>query len=845
MESSEAAPPCSLTSQIATLLETSPPGLDAPAVLTLTEACEITSTAVLMAPAGTEQTVWVELRGAEVLRASNFSGPLITLEPNFGLIIKNSVISGGAQRELPVDSALVIVNLGAQLVLDDGARLTGNGSRGVIANGKVTLRSPSASIDSNELTVRPGERVPGGAGVLVNPRGELIMEAGQISGNKVIASNLTSQLQLGTAPLAMGAGILALGSVQILGGEVAENGFDMPADRLSYGGGIVATYEINYKTCGNVVLGGAPPPEGLREAPPPVVRGNQADVGGGIVVFGEQANVCSVTVGDAAIDGNRAGRAGAAWVGDAGELALGSGATIGKTPNTGGPEGTSGVVNEAGSLKLAGNVVFLNGNGVSAFNEASAPVVMGHMAGATVPFEVIPYFSRFDPAASVVVARTDVSLGGFDAVDLAAFLQADPLRELVTDAAPGGIATKLMLRHRPFAVRYHGIEASENNAANPAFVTAVTNDVTLRDPVERPGFRFTGWASSNACAEKVTRISYGTSADVDLWACFAPLLAVRYASEAVAINIPHDSSTYIPGETAVVLPSGLASVPARSNYSFVGWETAEGAVLQPGATLTVGAADVELKAVWTPVQYSITYVGADRSTNPAFYTVESATITLVPPPTRIGYTFLGWFTDVTRGDRVTQILAGSSGAKTLYARYDPDVVFTPSPSLPPKTATATPTKKPSATPTKSKTPTKTPTVVWTPSPTPTRTPLPSWTPRPTPTYTPIATPLATPPPLPTFTPTFTPPVVPTEEPTPFETLLATPPEVTTAAPPPALAAPSKNPLPTPTDPEPPQASPPANSRIVVGWSLVASGTAGLAAMGTYWIRRLYLPRRIA
>ncbi|MFQ6729630.1 MAG: InlB B-repeat-containing protein, partial [Alphaproteobacteria bacterium] len=69
------------------------------------------------------------------------------------------------------------------------------------------------------------------------------------------------------------------------------------------------------------------------------------------------------------------------------------------------------------------------------------------------------------------------------------------------------------------------------------------------------------------------------------------------------------------------------------------------------------------------VAYKITYeenggsAVADKT-----YTIETPTFTL-PTPTREGYTFAGWYTASTGGTKVTQITQGSTGNKTLYARW--------------------------------------------------------------------------------------------------------------------------------------------------------------------------------
>ncbi len=71
------------------------------------------------------------------------------------------------------------------------------------------------------------------------------------------------------------------------------------------------------------------------------------------------------------------------------------------------------------------------------------------------------------------------------------------------------------------------------------------------------------------------------------------------------------------------------------------------------------------------IVYTITYElngGAAATGNPATYTIETATITLAAP-TKTGYTFGGWYADAAFKTPVTQIVKGSTGNKTLYAKW--------------------------------------------------------------------------------------------------------------------------------------------------------------------------------
>ena len=105
--------------------------------------------------------------------------------------------------------------------------------------------------------------------------------------------------------------------------------------------------------------------------------------------------------------------------------------------------------------------------------------------------------------------------------------------------------------------------------------------------------------------------------------------------------------------------------PVREGYTFSRWD---GFV----ADTVMELADVTYTAIWTAVEYGISYnLAGGAATNPGTYTVESDTITL-ESPTRIGYIFDGWTGEgVTEPTRGLTIPAGSTGDKAFIAHWTP------------------------------------------------------------------------------------------------------------------------------------------------------------------------------
>jgi uncharacterized repeat protein (TIGR02543 family) len=121
---------------------------------------------------------------------------------------------------------------------------------------------------------------------------------------------------------------------------------------------------------------------------------------------------------------------------------------------------------------------------------------------------------------------------------------------------------------------------------------------------------------------------------------------------------------YTVGETLT-----LTAAPASI---FSSW-TSGSTVLDSAATLHLTLSqDTVIVANFTTYRISYSNLNGATNTNPATYASVSA-ITLVAPGSRAGYTFGGWYNsyDYT-GSAVTSIPVGSTGNKTLYAKWTPN-----------------------------------------------------------------------------------------------------------------------------------------------------------------------------
>ncbi len=110
----------------------------------------------------------------------------------------------------------------------------------------------------------------------------------------------------------------------------------------------------------------------------------------------------------------------------------------------------------------------------------------------------------------------------------------------------------------------------------------------------------------------------------------------------------------------------LPTTATRDYYTFAGWEYNGNSISQ----ITKGSyGDKTITATWTPITYYVTYeVNGGETLAKTPYTVETENLAL-PTATRQGYNFVGWFTEATLENQITEITLGSHGDITVYAKW--------------------------------------------------------------------------------------------------------------------------------------------------------------------------------
>jgi uncharacterized repeat protein (TIGR02543 family) len=205
---------------------------------------------------------------------------------------------------------------------------------------------------------------------------------------------------------------------------------------------------------------------------------------------------------------------------------------------------------------------------------------------------------------------------------------------------------------------FYTLNGGNHNETNPDTYHIETPTITLAEPTKL-GFTFKGWyEQTDFTGSEITEITLGSTGNKTLYAKwdvnqYTITFDSNGGSAVSAITQDYDS--------VVIAPSD----PTRVGYTFTGWSQV--------VPLNMPAENLTLTAVWNVINFDIFYTlngGNHNETNPDTYHIETPTITLAEP-TKLGFTFKGWYeqTDFT-GSEITEITLGSTGNKTLYAKWD-------------------------------------------------------------------------------------------------------------------------------------------------------------------------------
>jgi uncharacterized repeat protein (TIGR02543 family) len=219
---------------------------------------------------------------------------------------------------------------------------------------------------------------------------------------------------------------------------------------------------------------------------------------------------------------------------------------------------------------------------------------------------------------------------------------------------------------RKYDIIYHNVGDASNT--NPTYY--VENVGAAINAISRVGYDFRGWyenAQFTGDGNNTITIASTTTGRKEYYVKWIPHVHELEFVTGNASSLVNQHVTY--GSQVGVLP-----VPLNEGYVLTGWFTQQNGGGSPYTASTIYSFtdNTTLYAHWTPVAYNIAYknIYEAPNDNASTYTIESGAKLMSIE--RDGYTFDGWFTkDDFSGGVMQEVLRGTTGAKTFYARWVP------------------------------------------------------------------------------------------------------------------------------------------------------------------------------
>ena len=199
---------------------------------------------------------------------------------------------------------------------------------------------------------------------------------------------------------------------------------------------------------------------------------------------------------------------------------------------------------------------------------------------------------------------------------------------------------------------YNNLDDTSN--PNPTSYTVISEDFNI-EPLSFGGYRFIGWYADAALETPAdTLIEKGSYGDLTFYGKWE---LIEHTATFKADGVTVGEVKFSEFSSSIDMPA----IPEKLGYN-AEWEN-----------FTLGAEDITVNAVYTPITYTITYYkNLDNASNPnpASYTVISEDFNIEPLSFE-GYNFLGWYSDsALKTPADTLIEKGSSGNLVFYGKWE-------------------------------------------------------------------------------------------------------------------------------------------------------------------------------
>lgn len=216
------------------------------------------------------------------------------------------------------------------------------------------------------------------------------------------------------------------------------------------------------------------------------------------------------------------------------------------------------------------------------------------------------------------------------------------------------------------------ITYNNNGGSGSTLAQSFSSDSTTLAPAPtKTGYDFLGWKDSVDGTVYAAGAAYSLNRGAALVAQWrAKSLNVTFDPNGGTVSQSQKSVTY--GGTYGTLPT-----PTRTGYQFEGWTSGPtGGQVYYAHTRVTETKNHTLYAYWTVKVPTVTFnAGGGSVSQTSKRAVYGDPYGALPTPTRTGYTFNGWYTAQTGGNKVESATKVANGdAHTLYARWTPKTV---------------------------------------------------------------------------------------------------------------------------------------------------------------------------
>lgn len=217
------------------------------------------------------------------------------------------------------------------------------------------------------------------------------------------------------------------------------------------------------------------------------------------------------------------------------------------------------------------------------------------------------------------------------------------------------------------------------SATNPSHYNVETETFTLVNPV-KDTYEFAGWMIKGMENKMWPIVDYvfdttkgGNITLVATWK--AKEYNISYQLNGGAFDYADTNPTYFTN----FMKDIVLVAPKRAGYNFLGWVEVGKEANKPVVSYIINAkelrSDVSLKALWSPVSYSINYnLNGGYFTRGAYLNATSYTIEdnafILTNPVKEGFTFLGWVRTVYHTTDKPSLVLKVDTSKGGYLSYD-------------------------------------------------------------------------------------------------------------------------------------------------------------------------------